>query len=311
MDSAISGEGKMIRTPPRPLNAAVSQPDIYGTPELQESDLKKTVRKRKYTDDTTHSMNDMFSNVLQMFKELKTSQDEQFSKISEEIGSLKTQNEILLKANAEIKSSLTFIAEEQNELKTRVDDLEKREKSSQMYVCELEEQLENVERKIRERSIEINNLTTENNEDMMTAIEKIHKTLKLEYDSRDIRSAYRITTKANRPRPIIIEYTTTQKKITLLRAFKEFNKIEKAEKFNTSTIGVAGVKQNIYINELLTKKARHLHYLARDLIKRSSWKFCWSAKGKIFIRKEEGQPAVELKSEDQIKALENSKGTLD
>lgn len=298
----------MIRTPPRPLSAAVSQPDIYGTPELKESDLNVQFRKRKYTDDTNQTMSDMFSNVLQMFKELKASQDEQFSKISGEIGSLKSQNENLLAANAEIKSSLACITEEQNELKARIGDLEKQEKASQGYVCELEEQLENVERKVREGSIEINNLPTENNEDIMTVIEKIHKTLKLEYDPRDIRGAYRIKTKSNRPRPIIIEYTTMQKKITLLRAFKEYNKRGKAGKFSTSSIGVAGEMKYIYINELLTKKARHLHYLARELIKRSSWKFCWSARGKIFIRKDESQPGLEVKSEDQLKALEISMG---
>ncbi|KOB65678.1 Zinc finger DNA binding protein [Operophtera brumata] len=213
----------------------------------------------------------------------------------------------MLTSNAEIKKSMTSIIKEQNELKARVGDLEKRDKNSEAYVCALEQQVENVERKLRETSIEINNLPTDNNGQMMTLIEQIHKTLQVQFDLGDTRSAYRLPAKPDQPRPIIIEYTTLQKKIELLQAYRKYNMNNKGERLNTSSTGINGITKIIYIKEVLTKKGKHLHYLARDLIKNANWKFCWTVGGKVFIRKEEGQPAVEVKSDDQIASLYKEK----
>lgn len=309
--------GKLARTPPQfgsPISEAVSNPEIYHTPERFENSgsLRKSLKRSLLPtkDDFTASENatnlttsDMFSNVLDMFRELKTSQDEQFTKISQEINTLKNQNENLLTANAEIKASLTVISEEQIALRGRIENLETSDKSLRGHIYILEEQIEKLDRKLKESTVEINNLPTENHAEMMTAIEQLHKVLKLEFDIRDICKAYRIP-KPNKSSPIIVEFSNYLKKVQLVRAFKEYNKKNKEDRLNTSTLGLPGKKDTIYLNDLLTKKTRHLHYLARELIKKSTWKFCWAARGTVFIKQDEGHPAIEIKSEAQILALE-------
>ncbi|KOB75388.1 Zinc finger DNA binding protein [Operophtera brumata] len=296
-----------MRSPARPLGESISQPDLYGTPDGGGDVDRNVLRKRRYPDDSVESlsksMRDMFKNINSMLKDLKSSQDEQFSLIRLDMSALKKQNEDLLTANTEIISTVSKITEEQRELKTRVKGLEKREIKSLDYVGILEQQVENLDSKIRETSIEIRNMPTDNNAQMMSAIEKMYKVLQLEYDQRDIRCAYRLPAKQDLPRPIVVEYVGLQKKIELLQAYKLFNRINKEERLDSITVGIAGDRRNIYINERLTKKAQQLHYQARVLVKNGSWKYCWTARGKVFLRKEEGQPIIEVKTFEQIAAM--------
>lgn len=305
----------MMRTPPpRPLGEAVSQPDLFRSPEMADLDLN--TRKRKcpnnevgdYPNDACDeiaqaSIQSMFSNVQQMFLELQSSQQEIFTHIKKDIYALKNQNEELLASNKEIKQSMINIIEEQNALIARVEQLEKKDGTSASYALALEQQVENMERKLRETSIEINNLPTDSNEQMLDAVEQLHKVLHVEYDQRDQRCVYRLPAKPNQPRPIILEYTTLHKKIEVLQAYKKYNTKNKGERLNSSFTGLNGTPKVVYIKELLTKKGKHLHYLARELVKNTLWRFCWTVGGKVFIRKEEGQPAVEVKSDDQIASL--------
>ncbi|KAJ0182239.1 hypothetical protein K1T71_001608 [Dendrolimus kikuchii] len=96
----------------------------------------------------------------------------------------------------------------------------------------------------------------------------------------------------------------------MLQAYKKFNSTHKDNRLNLSALGFHEENSVIYINELLTKKGKNLHYLARKLIKGIDWKFCWTSRGKIFIRKEEGQPAIEIKSDEQISTL-NKNSTVE
>lgn len=299
------------RTPPRPLSEATSQPDLFRTPDVSDSELHVSLRKRKQPDCNScdsmiRAISDMQNNIQDMFRDLMTSQAEQFTQIKLDISALKKQNEDLLVSNAEIISYVSKITEEQKELSARVVNLEQKEIKSQEYVSFLEQQVEVVERKIRETSVEIRNLSTENNTQMMGSIEQIYQVLKLDFDSKDIRSAYRLPAKNNRPRPIVIEFTVLLKKTDLLQAYKKFYRSNQEGKLSSVQVGLTGDKKQIYINEFLTRKAQRLHYLAREQVKAGNWKFCWSASGKIFLRKEEGQPAIEIKSEEQIYSLDQA-----
>lgn len=51
----------------------------------------------------------------------------------------------------------------------------------------------------------------------------------------------------------------------LLRAYREY-KSQKDHKFSTITLNITGDKKAIYIKELLTKKGRHLNYLAVEFV---------------------------------------------
>lgn len=304
-----------MRTSPRPLSAASSQPDLFRTPDQGDSDLKYSLRKRKYPEDSTESitstMNEMFININSMFKDLKDNQNEQFSQMRVDMSALKKQNDDLLTSNAEIKKTICVISNEQKELKLRVEKLEQRESKASNYDSDLEQQVESLEWKIRETSVEIRNLPTESNEKMMDAIKQLHQTLNLSHDQRDIRSVYRLPVKQDRPRTIILEYAGLQKKFELLQAYKKYNQANKKDKLNTNSVGILGVKKTIYINDRLTRKAQQLHFQARQLVKAGSHRFCWTARGKVFVKKDEGEPILEIKTVEQITALSSGTHAVD
>ncbi|KOB68173.1 Zinc finger DNA binding protein [Operophtera brumata] len=301
--------GKLMRTPPRPLGEASSQPDLFHTPsDLGDSDLNVNLKKRKYpvdsTENITRTMNDMVININSMLQDLKANQNEQFSQIRKDMSALKKQNDDLLTSNAEIKKTICVISDEQNALKLRVEKLEQGENKAINYVSDLEQQVESLEWKIRETSVEIRNLPTESSyEKMLDVIKQLHQTLNVTYDQRDIRSVYRLPAKQDGPRTIVLEYAGLQKKSELLQAYKKHNQANKEDRLSTNSVGLLGVKKIIYINGRLTRKAQQLHYQARQLVKDGSYRFCWTARGKVFVKKDEGEPIIEIKTVEQMVAL--------
>lgn len=166
--------------------------------------------------------------------------------------------------------------------------------------------MEHLEKKLKETCIEIKNLPTDNNAQMELAIEQIHKSLNINFNPADIKSAYRVATRRHGPRPIIVEYANVKIKEELLQAFKNYNKNNKGDKLNTTIVDWSKSKDHIYIKESLTKNGNYLFYLARDLIRKSDWKFCWSNRGRIYVRKSEGSPAIEIINQEQIQQLINN-----
>ncbi|KAJ0176744.1 hypothetical protein K1T71_007923 [Dendrolimus kikuchii] len=313
MAFSIIGKSK-ISPISKPLSEASSLRDLAQNPETIPSEPYVTQRKKKNLEDPREStplaMQDMLKNVQQMVKDLKASQDQQFTQIKEDINSLRRQNDELLTSNTEIKNSVSKIILEQNVLKTRVETLEKNITFSVDYVHSLEQQVEQLDWKLRETSIEIQNLPTDNNSQMHSLLKKLHSVLNVAFTENEVRNAYRLPAKSNNPRPIILEYVSVVKKQEMLQAYKKFNSTHKDNRLNLSALGFHEENSVIYINELLTKKGKNLHYLARKLIKGIDWKFCWTSRGKIFIRKEEGQPAIEIKSDEQISTL-NKNSTVE
>eukprot|EP00732_Lithocolla_globosa_P001061 Lithocolla_globosa_v1_NODE_468_length_3964_cov_97.214377.p2 type:complete len:174 gc:universal NODE_468_length_3964_cov_97.214377:166-687(+) len=60
----------------------------------------------------------------------------------------------------------------------------------------------------------------------------------------------------------------------------------------------------IYFSDFLTKKQEHLFYLARSKKKEKKWKHCWCTNGKVFMRKDENEEAVFIKSENDLLKIE-------
>ncbi|XP_060806129.1 uncharacterized protein LOC132903002 [Amyelois transitella] len=59
----------------------------------------------------------------------------------------------------------------------------------------------------------------------------------------------------------------------------------------------------IFVTEHLTPKGSRLYFLARELVKSRRFKYCWTAYGKIYLRKDDTSPIILIKSEAQIQKL--------
>lgn len=84
---------------------------------------------------------------------------------------------------------------------------------------------------------------------------------------------------------------------------KTFN-IKHKTKICTQHLGLRlGVDSPVFVTENLTAKSARLHFLGRDLVKSKSYKFCWTAYGKVYVRKDEKSPIILIKNESQIQQL--------
>ncbi|KAL4718573.1 hypothetical protein ACJJTC_002772, partial [Scirpophaga incertulas] len=61
----------------------------------------------------------------------------------------------------------------------------------------------------------------------------------------------------------------------------------------------------IFISEHLTRYASRLYFLARGLAKSKEYKYCWTAYGKIYVRKSDNSPIINITNEAQVQHLYN------
>lgn len=245
-------------TPTRPLAESCSNPDLStNTANIMESNNTALFRKRKHSDDNLSSQ---MASLMAMFKDFKTEQAANFNKMDENIVSLKQQSN-------KIETMLTNVTEKYTQLETRVEALEVNEAAASSSISNLSGQVENLQRKLLETTVEIRNIPTDSNEQAADHLKKIHQALSLDFESHFVRSIYRARGKPNTPRPIVVEFSSVSQKIALLRALRSYNKENITDSFNTSLIGLP-TKSTIYIGERLTPNCKKLHYLARMAVKK-------------------------------------------
>ncbi|KAJ2937323.1 hypothetical protein O0L34_g19493 [Tuta absoluta] len=92
-------------------------------------------------------------------------------------------------------------------------------------------------------------------------------------------------------------------KTEILAKCKQFN-IKQKTKLTAKHLGHRTAEDTpIFVAEHLTPRASRLFFLARDLAKSKTYKFCWSAYGKIYVRKSEETPIINITAEAQVQQL--------
>lgn len=100
-------------------------------------------------------------------------------------------------------------------------------------------------------------------------------------------------------RPVVVRLVRRGTRDEILRA-------SKSRKHLTSKDIEAGhIPNKLYFNERLTKENRRLFRETRARANEAGYKYCWTRRGNIYVRKQEDYPATHIRS---FAALENSFG---
>lgn len=188
----------------------------------------------------------------------------------------------------------------------RVQSLE-REKA--LYITRvqiLENKQEESDRFLRSTCLEIRGIPSqprETKQDLCTIVEKLHKSMNVDVKLNTIKDIYRIRGKLKEEQPIVVYFTSTITKTCTLQAVKKFNAANTTNRLNTNTLGIDGKKTPVYVSEFLTPLSRRLFFLARDVAKSHNFDFCWTANGRVFLRKGEGSPAIIVRNEQHLADL--------
>lgn len=284
------------RTPP-PVSPKGDPRKSLDDGKLTNTPQDDNITHRKKRNVDAKSMDEFAFEMREMFSEFIKKQDKKLSMLQTTVDDIKAQNN-------EVVKSLDFLSSRYEELRESVDLLEKERKQNRIYVDTLESKIEMLERKSRIASLEIRNVPklvkTESRDNLRDTIKKISSVLRVDVGDADIRDIFRINTRRENDKPIIVDFITTKKKEDILQGLRAYNRINQNNRLNTTQIGIKGVNEAIYISEYLTFRAKKLHRLARDYAKSNNYVFCWTQNGSVLLRKKEGTPIIKIDSESDL-----------
>lgn len=253
--------------------------------------------KRRRQDDLEEFREDMINTI----KSMLLTQEMELKKISPTLLEIK-------QTNSSIESSVIALTAQNEEFKRKIEQMESQAKKDQEYICLLEEKIEDLQRNGRKSNIEIKNVprqARETKEDLIDMVLCLTKNINNEIAKPDIRDIYRIKGKRSSSgnTPIIVEFSSTILKTDVLKMCKAYNTKHKT-KLCAKHLGLRRDEDNpIFVSEQLTAKGSRLHFLARDLAKSKQYKYCWTAYGKVYVKKQDESPTLVIKNEYQIQAL--------
>lgn len=271
--------------------------DIYDSPLSYVSQRIK----RKREDDLDAFREDM----INMIKAMLLNQEIELKKITPTLMEIK-------QTNANIENSVASITEQNEEFKRKIEQMEIQARKDKEYITILEDKIEDLQRSSRKSNIEIKNVprqTKETKEDLINMVLCLSKNVSSEIEKSDIRDIYRIKGKKQGNRqttsntPIIVELSSTILKTEVLKMCKSYNKRNKVKLCAKHL----GFKNNedipVFVSEQLTAIGSRLHFLARDLSKSKGYKYCWTAYGKVYVKKNDESPTHIIRSESQIQSF--------
>lgn len=256
-------------------------------------------RKRGHDDE----LNIFMSEITQMITDLKEEQNHKLDELQSSINDIRKQN-------AGIIESVEYLSNEYKVLRKQLEDMENDRKRNMDYIQLLENKVDLLETSHKSSCIEIKNIPPkqkESKQDLLDVIGKLGTALNLPIQTSNIRDVFRINTKKEGNKPIIVDFTSIIVKDSVIEHCKKFNNQHRENKLNTTHLHISGPPNNIYISEHLTAKARRLFFLARDFASTNEYKYCWTAGGKIFIRKREGERHLRVTTEADLDKLKTER----
>lgn len=246
--------------------------------------------------------------IKAMLDDWKDSQTSLMNKLISEIADIKTQNSEIKLTNEDIQRSMTFLNDQYENFKVKVESLEKERKQHLTQIASLESKIEDMERNSKSSTIEIRNVLIpkerETKDDLCNIVQKTCQALKVNVQQSTIRDVYRIKNKSGKG-TIIAEFTSVLLKNEVIQGVKLHNKEHSQQRLTSADIGLPGLITPVYVSEALTNKGRRLFFLARDIAKTQEYKFCWTRNGIIYLRKSVNAPHIEIKEESQLMSLRN------
>ncbi|CAH2216335.1 jg23165, partial [Pararge aegeria aegeria] len=145
----------------------------------------------------------------------------------------------------------------------------------------------------------------ETKEDLIEMVNCLSKSVGTSIAVSDIKDIYRVRGKREdiSNTPIVVETSSAIFKTDLLKMCKNYN-VKHKSKLCAKHLGFRTSEDTpIFVSEQLTPKGARLYFLARELVRTKAYRFCWTAYGKVFVRKDENSPIITIKNETQISYL--------
>lgn len=286
------------RTPPKKSCESLSDSEPNSMKSTPHKHLASTLParfKRKYPHG--EDMSQLSAEIKQSLNEFMVSQDMKYSTLLSSVTEIKEKC-------AEVCKTIDFISIAYDEIMEKLKKLEAANKEKLGYIQILEKRIDDLEMSNKTSSIEIRNLPLlqkENKTVLSDTVIKTSQILQVELQRSDIHDVYRVHNKTSSVNSVVVEMASVLTKENLLSAYKAY--IKNHNRLSTTDLQCEGPVKLIYMSESLTAKKRHLFYLTRVYARTNEYAFCWITNGKILLRKKEGEPAILISSESDLRKL--------
>lgn len=289
------------------LNKSQSESDLrLGTHDNSTPVNNVTTRfKRKYNDDFAADLEQFKNEMRTLMTSLMQPQLLEIQKNSQTLSEIK-------ESNRNIESKIEFLTAESEATNSRIECLEKQCAEDKKQITLLENKVEEVLKHSRRTSFEIKNvpkLGSETKLELINIVMNLSKTIDCPLTKSDIKDVYRVRAKPGGPQAtaIIVETSSIILKNDVLKSCKLFNAKYK-EKLRAKHLGLRSSEETpVFVSEQLTPRAARLYFLARELKRQQQYKYCWTAYGNIYLKKDDNANIVHVTSEAQITSLSNQK----
>ncbi|CAG9790318.1 unnamed protein product [Diatraea saccharalis] len=279
------------RTPPS-IHLSESEPNQSSAPDTENEssnnmNSRPRARKRQHGDELTTFMVEIRGSM----ETLKTQQDILQDSVND-----------IQKQNNDIRESMEFISRHYEEIKDRLTRMESERKVHLAYIQSLETKVETLARVQKQATVEIRNIPVKKGEsktDLLNIVKKIGDAVSVKVEENHIRDVFRMNTKKG-DRPVLVDFSTVILRDKILASVKDYNRKNKENKLHTGQLEMVSQVQPIFIGESLTQAARRICFLARELGKKNGYAYCWTAHGRVFLRKKEGSPARLISRETDL-----------
>lgn len=256
--------------------------------------------RNKYV--TAEDLSTFKEDIIQLIKSLGEAQQKELKSINPTLKDIQ-------QTNHSIESSISYLSAQNEELTKKIVQLEKKGQEDREYITLLEDKIESIQINCRKSNLELKNVprkNTESKEELIEMILSLSTTIGGNLVQSDIKDIYRVRGKNNSPNPpIVVETTSTMVKNDILKLCKAYNTKNKL-KLCAKNLGIRTREDTpIYVSEQLTAKGSRLYFRARDLARSRQYKFCWTAYGRVYVRKTETSPIIAINSEIQVDQLIN------
>ncbi|XP_050665944.1 uncharacterized protein LOC126966113 [Leptidea sinapis] len=268
-------------------------PQRYVFPRLKRS-------RDEFNDAITKQLDELRDDMRQMISRSSHTNEQELKRVT---AALKDIQE----SNLRIGKSMEYLTLQNEEFKKKIAQLENQSREGKKYIAVLEDKIEDLQMGSRKANFEIKNVPKKQNETKEDLIEMalcLSQTIDCKISKTDIKDIFRVRGKNNdKPSPIIVETGSTLIKTNFLRLGKSFN-VRQINKLCCKHLGLKFQEDTpVFLGEHLTMKGSRLHFRARDLVKSMAYKFCWTAYGKVFVRKDENSTINRIRNEEQVHQL--------
>lgn len=220
-----------------------------------------------------------------------------------------------IKAQLDIlQDSVKFMSDQYEDFKDSVHAIINENKALKAECTQLRETVNNLadrlnmmEQYMRDSNLEIQGVPEFKTENVVNVIKQVAKVVSVKLLDEDILSCTRVAAmnkKGQRPRAIVVKLKSSRCRDEMYSAVRRFNKDHPNEKLNSSHLGIAGEKTNIYVCEHLSPANKALHAAARIKSRELGYKFIWVRNGHIFVRKDENSRFIHIKNQQTVSSLE-------